>query len=812
MVALPNTKIDSTMIEEFSSPIFEQRNHNKYMYVSEDGQVIYKTITDIIDEINEDGGIIGTNNKVVIRDWEPNYEYREMETVTYNNAIWKCTAYRSQKATFDYDDWKMLAGYSKTSQFFYDAENPITEIVLEEEVPSKGSFLIDVNNLLLQSNNYSLGDDHKTITFVNPIPKDTQIEVTVYGNMIFPTDINNVVVKSFTATADGETEFFLDESIMRKEFAFVNVDNSDLLQSEWDLNNAHDTIILHTPVNAGSKVQVQYFNNIMLSVGGTFIPTVTKVGTTVTISWTNDKGLPNPEPVEWYDGVTFTPSTSKSDYISTISWSNDGGRQNPETLYVYDGVIWTPHINKVGTLTTLSWTNNQQQENPPSVGIYDGATFTPHVSKVDYTTTLSWTNDDNLPNPSNVDIYDGVIWTPSQTKSGRMYTVSWTNNQGKQNPQDVNMWDGVTFTPSVSTDEVTQTATISWSNDGSLPNPQNITLYLGNDNTTQRHVETFTATANQTQFVASQEIIDKEVLSVNIDNTELTSGAYSLGADHKTVTIIDPVEEGAIVELKYFHNLVMISGATYTPHLTRTGNYTEISWTNDGQLPNPEPVDIYDGAVYTPVVTEGTAETTISWTNDGGLPNPEPVSIFTNYAQRIVETFTATANQTTFVVSNDIYNKDVLSVNVANTELTASAYTLGADHRTVTLLSGVSEGTLVDIKYFHNIMVGTEGPHFTPTITEVSDGTYELSWTNNGGLPNPQTITITSIKNLGIWSSSSNYYSGNFVTYEDTNYYYGYIAKQNVPAGTSLSNTAYWTLAYNVAKQYIAATIIDWEE
>ena len=61
MVALPNTKIDSSMIEEFSTPIFDEHNRDTYMYVDEYGKVIYKDITALIDDINEDGGIIGTN-------------------------------------------------------------------------------------------------------------------------------------------------------------------------------------------------------------------------------------------------------------------------------------------------------------------------------------------------------------------------------------------------------------------------------------------------------------------------------------------------------------------------------------------------------------------------------------------------------------------------------------------------------------------------------------------------------------------------------------------------------------------------------
>lgn len=81
-------------------------------------------------------------------------------------------------------------------------------------------------------------------------------------------------------------------------------------------------------------------------------------------------------------------------------------------------------------------------------------------------------------------------------------------------------------------------------------------------------------------------------------------------------------------------------GAVYVPAVTDG----VLSWTNDGGLENPAPVDITGpqgergasgakgdkgdrgdaGYVFTPSVS---AEGVISWTNDGGLPNPEPVSV-----------------------------------------------------------------------------------------------------------------------------------------------------------------------------------------
>ncbi len=69
-----------------------------------------------------------------------------------------------------------------------------------------------------------------------------------------------------------------------------------------------------------------------------------------------------------------------------------------------------------------------------------------------------------------------------------------------------------------------------------------------------------------------------------------------------------------------------LTGPVYTPGVDASGN---ISWTNDGGLPNPETKNIKGprglaGPVFTPSVD---SSGNISWTNDGGLPNPETRNI-----------------------------------------------------------------------------------------------------------------------------------------------------------------------------------------
>lgn len=86
------------------------------------------------------------------------------------------------------------------------------------------------------------------------------------------------------------------------------------------------------------------------------------------------------------------------------------------------------------------------------------------------------------------------------------------------------------------------------------------------------------------------------------------------------------------------------SGATFTPSVNASG---DLSWSNDGGLPNPATVNIKgpkgdtgeqgpqgipgengnpgeNGSTFTPSIN---ANGDLSWSNDGGLPNPETVNI-----------------------------------------------------------------------------------------------------------------------------------------------------------------------------------------
>lgn len=86
-------------------------------------------------------------------------------------------------------------------------------------------------------------------------------------------------------------------------------------------------------------------------------------------------------------------------------------------------------------------------------------------------------------------------------------------------------------------------------------------------------------------------------------------------------------------------------GVTFVPHVQVLANGYRLYWTNDGRLPNPDPMEIMNGengapgavgpagpsgpagAVFTPMVTEIEGGIRLSWSNNGELPDPDPVEI-----------------------------------------------------------------------------------------------------------------------------------------------------------------------------------------
>lgn len=152
-------------------------------------------------------------------------------------------------------------------------------------------------------------------------------------------------------------------------------------QTSGDVYNVEDTGMNYSWVEDAEEETGGFWDPLGGTVqkGTTFTPSVSSAGI---ISWTNDGGLTNPDPVD-IKGPAGTDGVNGSDGVSpTVSVASNEQQ---------DGTIVTiTDVNGAKSFEVLNGENGDP-----------GATFTPSVSADG---TLSWSNDGGLPNPEPVNI------------------------------------------------------------------------------------------------------------------------------------------------------------------------------------------------------------------------------------------------------------------------------------------------------------------------------------------------------------------------------------------------------------------------
>lgn len=123
-----------------------------------------------------------------------------------------------------------------------------------------------------------------------------------------------------------------------------------------------------------------------LGARGIGIKSIEKTGTeglvdTYTITYTDGHTstyqVRNGEPGK--NGATFTPHMDEE---ANLSWTNDAGLENPEPMNLRgrpgnDGATFTPHVDEDGNLT---WTNDANLQNPDEINLKGKEGFSPVVS------------------------------------------------------------------------------------------------------------------------------------------------------------------------------------------------------------------------------------------------------------------------------------------------------------------------------------------------------------------------------------------------------------------------------------------------
>lgn len=165
--------------------------------------------------------------------------------------------------------------------------------------------------------------------------------------------------------------------------------------------------------------------------GVTFTPSIDGSGV---LSFTNNGGLENPEPIDIKgdNGVTFTPSIDADGYLS---FTNDGNLENPEPIKVLgkdgadgkDGIDGTTYIPSIGTVTTVESNADASAgvtvdeetkeavfhfEIPKGANGEKAVQFTPSITE---NGELAWENDGDLPNPPTTPIQTLISTAPLGT-------------------------------------------------------------------------------------------------------------------------------------------------------------------------------------------------------------------------------------------------------------------------------------------------------------------------------------------------------------------------------------------------------------
>ena len=357
------------------------------------------------------------------------------------------------------------------------------------------------------------------------------------------------------------------------------------------------------------------------------------------------------------------------------------------------------------------------------------ATFIPSVSE---TGMISWSNDGGLPNPTPVNIKGpqgeqglqgeqgpqgnigpqgnvGPYFTPSVDKDGNL---SWTNNGDLSNPSTVNIKGpqgiqgiqgeqgpigeqgiqgqkgdtGPYFTPSVSS-----SGDLSWTNNGNLNNPNTVNIRGPQGIQGEQGIQGNQGDRGEVGPYFIPSVSTEGILSWTntggLDNPDSINIQGPQGEPGPKGEAGSQGERGPIGA----------TGPYFTPSVSSSG---DLSWTNNGNLNNPNTVNIRGpqgiqgeqgiqgnqgdrGEVGPYFIPSVSTEGILSWTNTGGLDNPDSINI------------------------------------------------QGPQGEPGPKGEAGSQGERGPI--------GATGPYFTPSV----DSSGNLSWSNNGGLENPQTVNIS---------------------------------------------------------------------
>ena len=242
----------------------------------------------ILDGVTPGGSVI---SGATIIDWKPYYTIKKNQCVLYGNSLYRAIETHKTDDKFDISLYLPIASYKKYTETLYIEEATDT-IQLGRTIRNKSDLDINIGGLITQKSKYTILDEQH-IQFDSIIPINTDIEITYYDAAVLHN--STTMINVFVAEEDGTTIIPLSEKVDNKTLIYeVNIENTSIMNSEWELGEGNYNLILKNPISAGTRVQIKFWKGIVVAQNGiTYTPYIIDD----VLYWRNDGGFTNPNPI-----------------------------------------------------------------------------------------------------------------------------------------------------------------------------------------------------------------------------------------------------------------------------------------------------------------------------------------------------------------------------------------------------------------------------------------------------------------------------------------------------------------------------------
>lgn len=204
-------------------------------------------------------------------------------------------------------------------------------------------------------------------------------------------------------------------------------------------------------------------------------------------------------------------------------------------------------------------------------------------------------------------------------------------------------------------------------------------------------IDTTTMTINLAAYGITEPILDKNSLIVNVAGVMQTSETYDINPDGFTLRFIEPIPAGALVEVIIFGNTIMDAHDS-------TANIDDWESSTSYNIGN---IVIYEGALFKCIEKHISASTfdKTKW------------QLLAGFVKKVYQ-FTTVGETLTLTLPEAVFNSSDVLVNVGNTLLLTSAYTISSDGLTLTFSEPIEDGTDIEVTVLsHAVLQDGEVPN-----------------------------------------------------------------------------------------------------